>query len=137
AQPAKAELAGLTDAVQPLEEGVPQVAVLRLQNLLNGELSASDRKVVSVKLGEALLAAGDAEKALQVLQDPALQDLPAVALWRAQALASVQRWADALPLYRQVASESGSSLRAMALFGQAEALRPLHRADEALQLFGF
>jgi outer membrane protein assembly factor BamD (BamD/ComL family)/predicted negative regulator of RcsB-dependent stress response len=137
AQPANAELAELTEAVQPLEDGVPQVAVLRLQKLLTGELSASDKKAVSVKLGEALLAAGDAEKALQVLQDPTLQDLPAVALWRAQALASVQRWADALPLYQQAASQAGSSLRAMALFGQAEALRALHRADEALQLFGF
>ncbi|MFZ1219723.1 MAG: tetratricopeptide repeat protein [Chthoniobacterales bacterium] len=133
---ANGEMEGLDGAVQPLNEGVPQVAVLRLQEILRGALSAADRKAVTAKLGEALLAAGDTEQALQVLQDPSLQDLPAVVLWRAQALATVQRWADALPLYRQIASQSGSSLRAMALFGQAETLRALNRAEEALQVFG-
>ena len=133
---AKGEPADLAGAVQPLDEGVPQVAVLRLREVLARELSPDDRKTVTVRLGEALLAAGDAEKALQILQDPSLQDLVAVALWRAQALASLQRWTEALPLYQRVATQSGSSLQAMALFGQAEALRALHRPDEALQLFG-
>src|ERR1043166_7584834 len=133
---AKGEPADLADAVQPLDEGVPQVAVLRLREVLARELSPDDRKTVTARLGEALLAAGDAEKALQILQDPSLQDLVAVALWRAQALASLQRWTEALPLYQRVAAQSGSSLQAMALFGQAEALRALHRPEEALQLYG-
>src|SRR3954471_10033593 len=137
AQLANAELPQLNNAVQPLDEGVPQVAVFRLRELLGSDLSPPDRKAVSAKLGEALLAAGEADKALEVLQDPSLQDQPAVALWRAQALASLRRWSDALPLYQQVANESRSPFRAMALFGQAEALRALQRPDEALQLLGF
>jgi len=134
---ANGELAELKEAVQPLDEGLPQVAVIRLRKLLAGELLAADKKEVAAKLGEALLTAGEAEKALQVLQDPALQDLSAVPLWRAQALASLGRWSEALPLYQLVATQRDSPFRTTALFGQAEALRALHRSEEALQLFGF
>lgn len=132
-----AQLAGaeidLEMAVRPLAEGVPQVAVMRLRKILEGELAAADKKTVTAKLGEALLAAGEPEDALKVLEDPGLQDLPAIRLWRAQALASLQRWNEALPLYQQ-ATQSPPPLRATAIFGQAEALRALQRFDEALQL---
>jgi tetratricopeptide (TPR) repeat protein len=131
----KAGPAELKIAVQPLEDGLPQVAVIRLQKLLEGESGAAEKKAITAKLGEALLAAGDAEKALQVLEDAALQHLPAVPLGRAQALASLRRWTEALPLYQQVATQSEPLFRATARFGQAEALRALNRFDEALQLF--
>jgi predicted negative regulator of RcsB-dependent stress response len=135
AEPAAAEIADWDAAVRPLDEGVPQVAVMRLRNILQRELAAPDKKTATAKLGEALLAAGDAEEALKVLQDPALQDLPATWLWRAQALAMLQRWTEALPLYQRVAAQNPSPFRAVALFGQAEALRALQRFDEALRLF--
>lgn len=130
-----AEPADLKNAVQPLDDGLPQVAVIRLRKLLDGESGAPEKKAIAAKLGEALLAAGDAEKALQVLQDSGLQDLPAVPLARAQALASLRRWNEALPLYHRVATQSEPLFRTTALFGQAEALRALNRFDEALPLF--
>jgi len=130
---AQAEVPELNAAVKPLEEGVPQVSVMRLRKLLETELAAADRKTVAAKLGEALLAAAEPEEALKVLQNPELQDLPAVRLWRAQAFASLQRWNEALPLYQQAAAQNPAPLRATALFGQAEALRALRRFDEALR----
>jgi outer membrane protein assembly factor BamD (BamD/ComL family) len=136
AKPANAAIADWDEAVRPLEEGIPQVAVMRLRNILKRELPAADKKTVTAKLGEALLAAGDSEAALKVLQDPVLQDLPSTWLWQAQALASLQRWSEALPLYQQVASQNGSPFQATALFGQAETLRALQRFDEALAFFG-
>jgi tetratricopeptide (TPR) repeat protein len=136
AQPASAEIADWDAAVRPLDEGLPQVAVMRLRNILKRELAADDEKTATAKLGEALLASGEAEEALKVLEDPALQDLPATWLWRAQALAMRQRWSEALPLYQKVAAQNPSPLRTVALFGQAEALRALQRFDEALQAFG-
>lgn len=135
AQLARAEVPELQAAVKPLEEGVPQVAVMRLRKILEGELAAADKKTVTAKLGEALLAAGDSEEALKVLQDPGLQDLTAVRLWRAQALASLQRSSEALPLYQQVAAQRTAPFRTTALFGQAEMLRALQRFDEALLVF--
>jgi hypothetical protein len=61
ADPARAEATDLEIAVQPMEEGVPQVAVMRLRALLSGDLAAEERQMASAKLGEALLASGEAE----------------------------------------------------------------------------
>ena len=125
----------LAAAARPMEEGIPQVAVLRLRALLSSDLGADERRNATAKLGEALLAAGEAEEALKVLQDPALLALPATAFWRAQALATLGRWEEALPLYQQVAAEPASLFRSKAILGEAEALRALRRPDEALKVF--
>lgn len=132
---APAEIADWDLAVRPLEEGVPQVAVMRLRNILKRPLNPADHKIALAKLGEALLAAEEPEEALKILDDPSLQDLPATWLWRAQALAAQQRWSEALPLYAKVAAQNPSTFRNTALFGQAEALRAMQRFDEALQTF--
>ena len=132
-----ADPTGLAEAARPLEQGVPQVAVMRLRKLLQSELADADRKAVAAKLGEALLAAGDPAEALKVLEDPALQDQTIVRFWRAQALASVQRWNEALPFYQQVSADRTSPVRAAALFGQAEAFRAVQRFDDALRVLAF
>ena len=125
----------LEEAARPMEEGVPQVAVLRLRTLLTSDLAPEERKTATAKLGEALLAAGDAEEALKILADASLQDLPAIRFWRAQALANLQRWGEALSLYQQAAAETASPFRSSAMLGKAEALRALGRSDDALQTF--
>jgi TolA-binding protein/predicted negative regulator of RcsB-dependent stress response len=135
AGPAYAGFTDLEMAARPMEEGVPQVAVIRLRALLSGNLAPEERRVANAKLGEALLAAGEAQEALKVLQDPDLLALPATRFWCAQAQATLERWTEALSLYEQVAAEAASPFRARAIFGQAEALRALRRSDEALQVF--
>ena len=130
-----AEIADWDAAVRPLDEGIPQVAVMRLRSILKRQLTPADHAIVLAKLGEALLAADEPDEALKVLEDPALQDLPATWLWRAQALAARQRWAEALPLYAKLVAQNPSPFRSTALFGKAEAFRALQRFDEALQTF--
>jgi TolA-binding protein len=130
-----ADFPELATATRPLEEGVPQVAVLRLRTLLGGDLSAEQRQAANAKLGEALLAAGQAEEALKILQDPTLPNLPSTRFARAQTFAALGRWAEALPLYQQVAAEIASPYRSSAILGQAQALRALGRTDEALRMF--
>jgi TolA-binding protein len=132
-----AEISELVEATRPMEEGVPQVAVLRLRKLLESNLTPEERRAVMAKLAEALLAAGQAEEALKLLDDPALRDLPATSFWRAQVYSTLRRWSEALPLYQQTAEQKGSAFRPAAIFGQAEALRALGRREEALQLFAF
>jgi tetratricopeptide (TPR) repeat protein len=136
ARRAAAEIPDWDAAVRPLDDGVPQVAVMRLRAILSRELPAADRKAATAKLGEALLADGEAEEALKVLEDPSLEDLPTTWLGRAQGLALLQRWTEALTFYQKVAAQNPSPFRTVALFGQAEALRALQRFDEALQVFG-
>src|SRR5947207_6487416 len=132
---ARAEIADWETAMRPLDEGVPQVAVMRLRNILQRPLAPADKQTTLAKLGEALLASGEPGEALKVLEDPAVQDLPATSLWRAQAIAALGRWNEALPLYQKIAAQNPSPFRNTALFGAAEALRALQRFDEALQLF--
>ena len=125
----------LERAAQPLAEGVPQVAVVRLRALLARELADEDRRAASAKLGEALVASGEAEEGLKVLDSADLRELTASKFFKAQAFAALARWADALPLYQQAAADTAFPFRAEALFGQAESLRALGRIDQAIAAF--
>ena len=122
----------LAEATSPLAEGVPEVAVARLETLLNRNLPDPEWRAVAEKLAEAHLGAKQEEAALVLLADPRLRELPWAKFWRAQAFASLGRWADALPLYQQLEANETSSFRNAATFGAAEMLRALGRPDEAL-----
>src|SRR6266516_3563017 len=127
--------AQLTEASKPLVEGVPEVAVVSLQTLLKQNLSEADWRAAAEKLLEAMVAANQTADAFDLLADPRLRQSPSASFWRAQLLARSQREAEALPVYRQIAADSNSSLRMDALFGAAEMLRALGRTDEAVKSF--
>ncbi|HYY14815.1 MAG TPA: tetratricopeptide repeat protein [Chthoniobacterales bacterium] len=122
----------LAEASASVGQGVPEVAVVRLRSLLAQNLRGDEWRSVALTLAEALVASKEPEEALTILRDPRLRDVGAAVFWRAQALAGLQRWAEALPLYMQLAHDRNSPLHAEALFGQAEALRGLNRNGEAL-----
>src|SRR2546430_4609300 len=127
--------AQLAEASKPLVEGVPEVAVVRLQTLLKQNLSEPEWRAVAERLLQAMVAAHQTADAFNLLADPRLRQNPSANFWRAQLLASSHREAEALPLYRQIAADTNSGLRPDALFGAAEMLRALGRTDEALQSF--
>src|SRR6266571_4656659 len=125
--------AQLAEASKPLTEGVPEVAVVRLQTLLKQNLSELDWRAVAERLLQAMVAANRTADAFNLLADPRLRQSSSASFWRAQLLATSHHEAEALPLYRQIAADSNSGLRMDALFGAAETLRTLGRTDEALQ----
>src|SRR5207249_9701439 len=132
-QSLRAEISpALVEATKPLLEGVPEVAVVRLLALLDRTLADEEWCAVAAKLAEARLTAGQPRDALLFLADFRLRNLPAAKFWRAQAFASLHRWADALPLYEELAADQSPSFREAATFGAAEMLRALGRRDEAL-----
>src|SRR5712691_3632051 len=59
-------------AARPIADGVPQVAVHRLQQLLTESLSPNEKQLATEKLGEALCLAGRAAEALNALDAPGL-----------------------------------------------------------------
>jgi outer membrane protein assembly factor BamD (BamD/ComL family) len=133
---ARAEIsAELAEATSPLAENVPEVAVARLETLLNKNLADPEWRAVAEKLAEAHVSAKQAEAALVLLADTRLRELPWAKFWRAQAFASLRRWADALSLYEQLEAGETSSFQKAATFGAAEMLRALGRPDEALAKF--
>jgi outer membrane protein assembly factor BamD (BamD/ComL family) len=134
AQFARADIsAEIAEASVPLAQGVPEVAVARLQALLNKNLAEAEWRVVAEKLAEAQVAATEPEQTLVLLADARLRELPWAKFWRAQALAGLNRWADALPLYEELATDRGSRFHSAAVFGTAEMLRASGRPQEALR----
>jgi hypothetical protein len=126
----------LSAAFQANAEGVPEVAVTRLRALLTTNLPDAERSNVAAKLAQALIAAQQSGEALTLLDDPRLGEFASTEFWRAQALAGLHRWTEALPLYQAVSSDEASPFRQDAFFGAAEMLRALARPDEALQALG-
>ncbi len=125
--------AQLAEASKPLVEGVPEVAVVRLQTLLKQNLPEPDWRAGAERLLQAMVAANQTADALNLLADPRLRQSPSANFSRAQLLATSRHEAEALALYRQIAADSNSGLRMDALFGAAEMLRALGRTDAALQ----
>ena len=136
AQLARADLSReISEAAAPIAEGVPEVALVRLQALLANNLSERDRRAVVEKLAEAQVAAKHPDDALALLADARLRELPWAKFWRAQAFANLHRWDEALPLYEQLADDQNSPFRNAAIFGAAETLRALGKRDQALKKF--
>jgi TolA-binding protein len=125
----------IAEASAPIAEGVPEVAIVQLQALLNNNLPEADWRAVVEKLAEAQIAAKQPENALVLLADSRVRELPWAKFWRAQAFASLRRWAEALPLYEQLAGNERSAFRSAATFGAAETLRALGKRVEALKKF--
>ena len=136
AQLARADFSNeISESSAPIAEGVPEVALVRLQALLNNNLPEAEWHAVVEKLAEAQIAAKQPENTLVLLADSRVRELSWAKFLRAQAFASLDRWGEALPLYEQLANEEGSPFRAAAIFGAAEMLRALGRRDEALKQF--
>src|SRR5437588_1237332 len=134
AQFARADIsAEITEASAPLAQGVPEVAVARLQALFNKNLPETEWRVVAEKLAEAQVAAREPEQTLVLLADLRLRELPWAKFWRAQALAGLNRLVDALPLYEELAGDRASRFHNAAVFGTAEMLRALGKPQEALK----
>ncbi len=135
AKPVRGESDKFQSAIEPLSAGVPEVAAARLESFLKSNPPTEVKRAARRKLGESLIASRRFEEALEIVDDSDLRGTSAAKFLRAQALAGLERWAEALPLYQEIAAQADAESRSEARFGAAEALRALDRPDEALQLF--
>src|SRR5438876_7067953 len=101
----------LNAATAALVEGVPEVAVVRLQALLNRNLPDEQWRAAAEKLAEAFLAANQPGDALALLDDVRLRAIPSIKFWRAQDLASLDRLPVAGPGYTVVVDIESSTVR--------------------------
>jgi tetratricopeptide (TPR) repeat protein len=125
--------ADLSAAANPVGEGVPEVAIIRLQTLLKAPLASAQRRMVSENLVQALVAAHRADEALALITENKLDETSTQKFWHAQALAALHRPGDALPLYDAVAADKTCPVQSAAIFGAAEMLRALNRNPEAVR----
>ena len=111
---------------------MPEVAVGRLQQLLRTNLAAQERRNVTLKLGEALVAAGDRQAALKVLDNPSCAVLPRQILEGA-GLHHPWPLGGALATYDQVTGAEKNSLWARMHVGEGRGLARAGQKDEALR----
>jgi outer membrane protein assembly factor BamD (BamD/ComL family) len=125
--------AEIDDAARAIDDGIPEVAVTRLEKLA-GALRGEEALEAKQRLAEALIAAKRPARALPLLEDPILLDSTNAKFLRAQALAELKRFDEALPLYQEVENRAGVQQRAAA-FGVAEMMRGLGRTDDAIRQY--
>jgi TolA-binding protein len=128
------EVPTLEKAIAPLEDGIPEVTVQRLEQVLAGNPVGSERERAELQLGRALVETGRPNEALKLLGQPSLTNSGEANFWYAQALASLKRWAEALPHYQNAARDPRFSMHPEAIFGESESLRALGRQEEAIQV---
>ena len=125
----------LQAAITPLSAGVAPVAIARLQTFLAQNPPAAEQDLARKKLAEALLQAERPAEALPLLENASLTNDADAVLLHAQALAALNRWAEALPIYEKVAAQPATPRQAEAVFGAAQALQALARRDEAMKRY--
>ena len=107
----------IAEAARPIDEGGPEVAVYQLQKL-TARLNGVDKIKATEKLAEAFIAAQRPTEALRLLEDPVLADSTRDKFLRAQAFAGLNRYEEALPLYREVAQSNDLQRAAAASDGR-------------------
>jgi tetratricopeptide (TPR) repeat protein len=116
-------------AEQAMASHLPEVAIAKLNALLSGSgLDDAQQARAQQDLTQAMLDSGDVQGALARLDFPATDE---ERFLKANALAALGQWSDALPLYATVAANGPQNLHDAATLGQAEALHALQRDPEA------
>lgn len=125
------EPALLVEARQARAENIPQVAVQKLRTLLQtSDLAAEIKQRANYELAAALFAAEELDEAQWVVLPLAETGDPASRLLQADIYAHGARWAEALPIYQELASSAGAVGEAAQL-GAVECLQALGRLDQA------
>ena len=122
----------VASAAQAAAEGVPEVSVARLRDMLKSASRDEDWRAVALQLVPALIAAQQPAEALALLDDTRVKSDPSWNFWRGQSLAALHRWSDALPFFQAAARDPASSAWAQATFGAAEVFRALGQPAEAI-----
>lgn len=93
-------------AERAMENDLWDVATSKLESAAaKPDLSADDRTQILIMLAESLIRSNQATRALTILENPLLADLPETPFWRGQALAGIGRFNDAAESLSVIASQ--------------------------------
>ena len=125
----------LEDAREALENGFPQVALVKLEqsqpNLGKVGSSASE----CLLYAQALFESNQAEAAIQFLESSEIDLGSEARFWLAQSRAANGAWSAALDAYTECLAQTDLPLREEALIGRARMLQNLDRYPEAEETF--
>jgi outer membrane protein assembly factor BamD (BamD/ComL family) len=125
------EPSALAEARRALSEDIPQVAIIKLTEVLDGPGLSNEQKTTALRLlAEAQLGAGEADSALATLQELPEPTTPRDLLLRANVEVSNGKLRDALAHYEALAAQPDAPIAAT--LGIAESLQMLGRTEEAV-----
>jgi tetratricopeptide (TPR) repeat protein len=125
------EPASVREARRALSEGIPQVAIVKLETALRAADFPADERATALRLlAEAQLAAQKPEAALETLRPLGAFSDTAARLLRAHAHAALGHWEEALAIYQ--ALNSVPDIPVSSIVGEAECLQARGRTAEAV-----
>ncbi len=125
---------GYADALRAIDDGIPEVGIEKLWQYLATDPPPDKRAFATLKLAQALIAAGRADEALKTvgaLPDGENAERDFV---KAQAFTELGRWADAYPLYHLLSVHDDSRVAVAAKLGEAECLNAMNRTPDAIRV---
>jgi len=124
---------GFPPADEAFAAGLWEVAALRYEARLSEPgVDAAEKQALALKLAESLVRKGDAMGALELLGQSWLTDSPTRDFWKAQAMAGMGRFADAVGEFKKLLESDQSIHLSEASFTCANLQLSLGMPEEAL-----
>jgi tetratricopeptide (TPR) repeat protein len=97
---------GIAEAKRAMENELWDVATSKLQSATEQpDLTPDTRAQILIMLAESYIRSNQPTKALPLLEQPTLKDLPETSFWKGQALAGIGRFNDAAETLASVAAQ--------------------------------
>jgi outer membrane protein assembly factor BamD (BamD/ComL family) len=134
AAPKPAAIPAYKDGLDAMAAHLWDIAATRFESALTTpELDETGKRTILLRLAETHVRAGRTEAALKVLDDPILATDPALAFWKAQALTTSGRFAEALALLDEKVTVATAPHYREALFTRAALQESLGDPGGALE----
>ncbi|MEO5714104.1 MAG: tetratricopeptide repeat protein [Luteolibacter sp.] len=119
---------------EALASGLWEVAELRFRECLaDPTLTADEKPGIAFRLAEALIRAGKPAEAVELLNLSFVSKHPESLFWKAQAIAGMGRFAEAVEIFSQLLKEPNVPHRVEAGFSKASLQLSLGKSDGALE----
>ena len=129
--PALSHAATLDEAREALDNGFPQIALIKIEQQFPSIGSQQAGADANLLYARALIEAGQTEAAANLIETSNIPTGPARDFWLAQALAGNGDWLKASQAYANAAPASDFELQKEAVIGQARMLKALSKREEA------
>jgi TolA-binding protein len=129
--PALSHAAPLDEAREALDNGFPQIALIKIEQQFPSIGSQQAGADANLLYARALIEAGQTEAAAKLIETAVIPTGPARDFWLAQALAGNGDWLKASQAYANAARASDFELQKEAVIGQARVLKALSKPEEA------
>jgi len=129
--PILAHTAPLDEAREALDNGFPQVALIKIEQQIPSIGSPGTDAKANLLYARALIEAGQSEAAAALITSSGIPSGPARDFWLAQALAANGDWLNASQAYASAVRVSDFEFQKQAVIGHARMLKNLGKLQEA------